>query len=270
MRYGVCTWTFGHRALAEIADRVARLGFEGVELFGDLGLDPQETRRLLADRGLMVLSLTPENVDLAHPDPDVRARALDYYLRLLDFAAALEAPLISCHGAVGRIRPLDSLEAEWHWFAEGVGRIAERAQELGLQVAVELLNRYESHLLNTAAEGLRLLEQVAAPNMGLLLDAYHMNIEEPDLPGAIRMAGERLFLFHVADSNRQGVGRGHTDFAALFRALREIDYRGDVVLECVAPGPDPFTAEKGPETLQWLETYLAESLDMLRGLGKQS
>lgn len=266
MRYGVCTWTFGDLSLVDVAARIARLGFDGLELFGDLTLDAQQTRALLEDHGLAVLSLTPKNVDLAHPDVSVRTEALDHYLRLLDLAVALGAPLISCHGAVGRVRPLDSQEAEWGWFVEGVQQIAERAATRGLGVALELLNRYESHLLNTTAEGLRFIEAVGAPNVGLLLDAYHMNIEEPDLPGAVRAAGKHLLLFHVADSNRQGVGRGHTDFAALMRALKAINYRGDLVLECVAPGPNPFTADKGPDTLRWLETFLAESLAALQEL----
>jgi sugar phosphate isomerase/epimerase len=265
MRYGVCTWTFGREPLASIARRVADVGLDGVELAGDLSLDPRQTRRLLADHGLTVLSITPENVDICHPDPSVRRPAVDYYLRLVDWAAELGAPLISCHGAVGRVRAVKTYAEERRLYLEAVGQIAARAREAGLRVALELLNRYEAHLLNTVAAGLRFLAELGADNVGLLVDAYHANIEEPDLPLAIWLAGDRLFLFHVADSNRQAVGRGHTDFVAVTRALRAIGYQGDIIFECVPPGPDPFTADKGPGSLATLETYLRESLALMQG-----
>ena len=102
--------------------------------------------------------------------------------------------------------------------------------------------------------------------MGILLDAYHMNIEEADPAAAIRRAGHRLWLYHAADSNRQSIGRGHTDFAAQMAALSDIDYQGPVILECTAPGPDPFAPIKGDNYLDWLETYLQESRDWLRKL----
>ena len=81
------------------------------------------------------------------------------------------------------------------------------------------------------------------------------------------MNGNRLvicYLYHVADSNRQGVGRGHTDFSAQLQALREVDYRGPIILEVTAPGPDPFTAIKDADSRTWLETYLRESVAWLR------
>jgi D-psicose/D-tagatose/L-ribulose 3-epimerase len=259
-RLGVCTWTFGEMPLQEIARRLSRLGFDGVELMGDLKLyTAQEAAQIMQDHGLTVFSLTPENVDLAHPDAAVRAEVTDYYLRLSDFAAEFGKPIVSCHGYVGRVRALSSMAQERAWFVEGVRQIAGRAQALGLRVAMEVLNRYESHLLNTAAEALDFVTEVSADNLGILLDAYHMNIEESHPAAALRQVGERLFLYHVADSNRQGVGRGHTDFAAQMDALADIGYTGPIILECTAPGPDPFTAIKDENSLVWLETYHKES-----------
>jgi len=264
MRFGVCTWTFGDMPLPQLAGRLAALGLDGVELFGDLSVDPGEARRVLADHGLVALSVTPDDVDLAHPDAEVRGRALDYYLRLVDWAADLGAPLISCHGAVGRVRALSDQQREWDLLVHGVLALSERARGVGLKVAMELLNRYESHLLNSTEQGLRFLSEVDRPGIGLLLDAYHMNIEEPDPAAAVREAAEHLMLLHVADSNRQAVGRGHTDFAAIAAALGDIDYGGDVVFECVAPGPDPFTWDRGPGTHDVLEGFLSESLRRMR------
>lgn len=267
MRYGVCNWIFGDEDLGATAAFLAEAGFDGVELKGDLELyQPAEVKAVLGDHGLAVLSLTPEDVDLAHPDDRVRAEALDYYLRLLDFAAAVEAPLVSCHGAVGRVRALADYRKEYAHFVTGVQRIAGRAAELNLRLAMEVLNRYESHLLNTAAQAVEFVTNVGAPNVGILLDAYHMNIEEADPSAAILGAGERLFLFHVADSNRQAVGRGHADFVSLMRALRRVGYAGDVIVECTAAGPDPFTPIKGGGWHDEVRQYAAESLRLLKAL----
>jgi sugar phosphate isomerase/epimerase len=271
MRYGVCNWIFGDEDLAVTAAFLAQAGFDGLELKGDLQLyRPAHVVDVLGEHGLAVLSLTPEDVDLAHPESRVREEALDYYLRLLDFAAAVGAPVVSCHGAVGRVRALAAIEEEYAYLLAGVQRIAARAAELNLRLAMEVLNRYESHLLNTAAQAVQFVADVAdvadvsAPNVGILLDAYHMNIEEADPAAAILDAGEHLILFHAADSNRQAVGRGHTDFLALMGALRRVGYAGDIVIECTAAGPDPFTPVKGPGWRDQVRRYAAESLKTLK------
>jgi len=247
------------------ASFLAQAGFDGVELKGDLRLyQPAEVNAVLGDHGLVVLSLTPEDVDLAHPDAGVRDEALDYYLRLLDFAVAVGAPVVCCHGAVGRVRALADCEGERLHFLTGVQRIAARAAELNLRLAIEVLNRYESHLLNTAAQAIAFVTDIGAPNAGILLDAYHMNIEEADPATAILDAREHLVLFHAADSNRRAVGRGHTDFVALTRALWRIEYTGDVIIECTAAGPDPFTPVKGSGWRDEVRRYATESLHLLR------
>ncbi len=257
---GVCTWTFGDMSLAEIAQRLAALSYDGVELMGNLAAyQAADAARILQDHKLTVFSLTPDNVDLAHPDPSIRAEAIDYYLRLLDFAAELGQPLVSCHGYVGRVRPVSTQTEERTMFVEAVRQIAERAGQLNLRLVIEVLNRYEAHLVNTGAEAMDFVNDVGAENVGILLDAYHMNIEEADPAEAIRQAGSRLWLYHAADSNRQGIGRGHTDFTSQLAALSEIGYQGPIILECTAPGPDPFTAIKGKDSIDWLETYLQES-----------
>ena len=262
---GVCTWTFGDMSLAKIAQRLAALNYDGVELMGNLNAyKPAAAAKILQDHTLKVFSLTPDNVDLAHPNDSIRAEAVDYYLRLLEFAAALGQPLVSCHGYVGRVRPVSTLAEERALFVEAVRQLATRAAQLELRLVIEVLNRYEAHLVNTAAEALDFVNQVGADNVGILLDAYHMNIEEADPAEAIRQAGSRLWLYHTADSNRQGIGRGHTDFTAQLAALAEVGYQGPIILECTAPGPDPFTPIKGEDFLDWLELYLRESQEWLR------
>lgn len=265
MRYGVCTWIFGDQPLPEVAARLASLGYDGVELMGDLArVDAREVKGVLSGHGLRVLSLTPQNVDLAHPDSRMRQEALDYYYHLLDLASALDNPIVCCHGAVGRVRAVTSYQEEWSLFVEAVRHIAQRAEQQGLSLAMEVLNRYEAHLLNTAREALRFIQEVSMENVGILLDAYHMNIDEADLRSAILAVREHLFLFHAADSNRQAVGRGHTDFIGVMRALHEVGYDGSVIIECTASGPDPFTPIKGEGWREEVWQYVAESLGLLR------
>ena len=121
------------------------------------------------------------------------------------------------------------------------------------------IDEHEVHLVNTAAEALQFVEEVGYDNVGILLDAYHMNIEESSPAAALRSAGAQLSLYHAADSNRQAIGRGHTDLWAQLAALDEIGYTGPIIMECTAPGPDPFTAIKDESSIGWLETYLEES-----------
>lgn len=257
---GVCTWTFGTRPLSKIAKRVADIGLDGVELLGELkAYTAVQAKQILADHNLTAYSLTPENVDLTHPDSAVRRQAIDYFYRLIDFAAELGNPLVSCHGLVGRVAPLATQAEEDEWLVSGVQQVADRAAQNGLKVVFEVLNRYETHQVRTGREALSLLDTVQRDNVALLMDAYHMNIEEADPAAALRTVGNRLGLYHAADSNREGVGRGHTDFAAQTAVLRLINYDGPIIFECTPPGPNPFTPSKGDEDWEWLELFLRES-----------
>jgi sugar phosphate isomerase/epimerase len=266
-RYGVCTWMFADTPLETVATRLSEIGYDGVELLGDLEKHaPHPVRRTLEPRGLAILSLTPEDVDLAHPDRATREQAVDYYLRLLTFAKETDAPLASCHGAVGRIRALSTQKEEEALLLEGVKRIADKAEALSIDVAMEVLNRYESHLLNTASDARRFVDEVGSKRVGILLDTYHMNIEEPDPVAALSTAGDKLFLFHAADSNRRAVGRGHVPFPSLVHSLVKMGYAGSVVVETPASGPDPFTPVKGPDFAEKVFEETAHSLAQLRQL----
>lgn len=263
MRFGTCTWVWGDEPLERIAARASSVGLDGVELFGDVSLDPRAVSSALQARGLEIFSLTPANVDLCHPDAAVRGAALDYYVRLVEFAEQVGEPIVSCHGLVGRVRALESQTRELDWFADAVAKLAAPGR---IRIALELLNRYESHLLNNVAQGLGFLRALNLPNVGLLLDAYHMNIEESNLAEAVTRAGEKLFLFHAADSNRLAVGRGHIDFKAIVHSLRKLPYHGGIIFECVAPGPDPFRAVKDQDSNGMVETYVRESVAEMKEL----
>ncbi|WP_306146306.1 sugar phosphate isomerase/epimerase [Roseibium sp. MMSF_3412] len=266
-KIGCCTWIFGGAPLGDIAQRVRRSGLDGVELFGDVdGLDPSSARNILNGEGLDIFSITPGDADISHPDAAVRNAGIDYYDRLMDWARALGEPLISCHGQVGRIKPVASQQEEDELLVASVDRICAMARARGLKVVFEILNRYETHQVRTVSEGLALLDAVRADNLRLLPDAYHMNIEEDDPAAALREGAGRIGLYHAADSNRCGIGQGHTDFTAQLSALRGIGYSGPIILETNAPGPNPFSPEKSGGFREIVEAQLSASGTELRKL----
>jgi sugar phosphate isomerase/epimerase len=114
----------------------------------------------------------------------------------------------------------------------------EEAERCGVQLCVEAINRYEADFLNTAAEAVSFIEQFGSKQVGLLLDTFHMNIEEACLMGPIRQYAEYLFHVHLADSNRLAPGWGHLDFPSLLRELSAAGYRGSLGLEYL-PLPSP-------------------------------
>jgi sugar phosphate isomerase/epimerase len=265
--YGVCTWIFGDADLRRLAPALAEAGFAGVELLADVDrYKAASTRRVLAESGLDIFSLTPVEADLAHPDGTVRKSAIDAYRRMIDFAAELGAPMVACHGAVGRIHPFSTREQELHLLEDSVQRVVDHAASCEVRVAFEILNRYETNLVRTVAEANALFAEVEADSLGLLLDTYHMNIEESDLPSAVAAAGDRLFLLHVADSNRQAPGRGHVPFLDILGAARQGGYVGPLVVESCPAGADPFAVDPDPGTFSRALAEAAAAVAYLREL----
>ncbi len=131
---------------------------------------------------------------------------------------------------------------------------ASVASDMQVSMAFEPLNRYETDLVHTVVEGLELIRQVGSPNLGLLLDTFHMNLEEPDICKSIRQAGKSIFHFHVADSNRWHPGAGHLDFKAILKALESTGYTGWISGEFM-PFPDAdVAAQRNIEHLKSLLT----------------
>ncbi|MGI3900288.1 MAG: sugar phosphate isomerase/epimerase family protein [Janthinobacterium lividum] len=114
---------------------------------------------------------------------------------------------------------------------EVIQRVAETAAKSGIVLGLEVVNRYETNILNTAAQGVEMCRRVGAPNVKVHLDVYHMNIEESDIPQAIIETGEHLGYFHTGDSHRGYMGSGSIDLAGVFRALVKADYKGPITFE---------------------------------------
>jgi D-psicose/D-tagatose/L-ribulose 3-epimerase len=119
----------------------------------------------------------------------------------------------------------------WKSSVEAIAETGDMAKQAGVDLVLEVVNRFESNLLNTTAQGLKFIEDTGSDHVRLHLDTFHMNIEEADSAAAIRLAGDRLGYFHVGESNRGYLGDGMIDFDRIFDALVEIDYSRDVVFE---------------------------------------
>ncbi len=272
MRYAVSNWIYGEEALAQTVARLERLGFDGIELRGEPGLyERAHLRGLLQEHRLSVTSICGmypgprDRRDLSHPDAGVRREAVAYVRACVDLAAGCGAGVvIVTPNPVGKTQPLADPAEEWRWAVEAVREAASGCEGREVRLAIEPINRYETYLINTVERALQFARQVDHPAVAVMLDTFHANIEDPDVADAARRAGSTLAHVHVADSNRQGVGRGHIDFPRLLRALVEIGYDGALALEPLPPLANPYDAMAGRRSSDVSERYAAESLQLLR------
>jgi len=236
--------------------RIAGWGYDGVELaIRDPRLvDGVALLDTLARYGLRVPAIGTgqawgeEGLSFTDPDPARREQAIQRVSAHVPLAAQAHA-LIIIGLLRGVVRPGVSPQQALAWLVEALLRTTEAAGARGVRLCLEPINRYETTLINTVAQGLDLIERVGASNLGLLLDTFHMNIEEPVLEDSIRAAGDRLYHVHVADSNRWYPGAGHVDFAGVIGALRQAGYTGWLSAE-IMPEPDPDTAAR--RTIEYL------------------
>lgn len=235
---------------SERLQKAARLGYDGVELMvvrpGQL--DARAIHTQISESGLAVVAIASgaiyllDKLTLLASDVEVSRQATVRLHALIDFAAALEAPLVTIGSFRGRLAWAGGQPARKR-LIEILQMAAERGAERGVRLVLEPLNRYESDLLNNADEGLALIAEVGHSHLGLLLDTYHVNIEEASLTEPFRqgIAAGKLWHVHLGDSNRLPPGEGHLDFPSIIATLREMDYQGYLSAELLAR-PDPDTA----------------------------
>lgn len=234
--------------LAENVARIKALGYDGVELaVRDPALiDVPALMSLLKEHRLPVPAIgtgqayVEEHLSFVDPKEATRLKAIERIKAQARLAEVLDALVI-----IGLVRGKRDLElppaSAEQWLVDALQECATHSP--GVRFAIEPINRYETNLVNTARSGLDLLEKVDRKNVGLLLDTFHMNIEEPSMTESIKLVGDLLFHFHVADSNRWYPGAGHIDFRSVFETLEEIGYTGTVSAE-ILPVPDPDMAAK--------------------------
>ncbi len=231
---------------------IASLGYDGVELaIRDPKLvDLEALDKLIHQYGLRVPAIGTgqawgeEGLSFTDPDRSIRSAGIERIKRHMQVADHFHALIII--GLIrGTLQPGVEPAQAMGWLVEALHECSESAQAHNLRLALEPINRYETALINNTAQALELIERVNAPNLGLLLDTFHMNIEEAVIQDSLCCSAARLFHFHVADSNRWYPGAGHLDFKSILGTLRESGYRGWLSGEFL-PLPDAETAaQKG-------------------------
>ncbi len=230
--------------------RIASYGYDGVELaVRDPQLvDADELEAVVTRHRLKVPAIGTgqawgeEGLSFTSDDPAVRSAAVTRVKSHVPLARRLGAVIIL--GLIRGITPAGQSHAQsMDYLVDALRECAAAAAPEGVRFALEPLNRYETDLIHSVEEGLDLIQRVDAENFGLLLDTFHMNIEEASIEASTRAAGERIFHFHVADSNRWYPGAGHLDFASILGALRDTGYMGYVSGEFM-PMPDADTGAR--------------------------
>ncbi len=235
--------------LAEYERRMARaaaIGFDLMSFSQDVLFlyDAEKKKRFLgaaSEHGLRIsymAGLGPKQ-DICSDSAEDRRRAIAHLRALAEKAAEMAAiagdPGADVGGAITGVmrQGLDGREKE-RCRANAASAMREAmhtAEDLGVTFHIEVLNRFEHFLINTCEEALGFLDEVGSPNLAMMLDTYHMNIEEDSLGDAIVRAGDRLGTFHVGENNRRPPGRGHIPWDEVASALQQIGYDRDVVME---------------------------------------
>lgn len=215
-------------------ERAARVGFSGLEIASDpAALDAKEVRAALKEYGLScwgAATLMKEGRDLVHPDGYIRRATLEYVKDTIRWVAEAGGSVVTITPAIGKLAPAADPDVEWSWLVDGLREAQDLAGDLGIRIGMELLCRFETYLCNTVDRGLQLSRDVGS-GFGVVLDVFHMNIEEVDLAGAIRKAAPHLVDFHVADNNRHPPGQGAVSWATILEALSAAEYKGCLTVE---------------------------------------
>lgn len=221
-------------------EKAKQAGFDVLEVSsGILALSDDELTALrdaAKEAGLVLtacLGLT-KDMDVSSADDATRAKGIDYMKRL--FVAMDKADIRKLGGIIYAYWPCDYSQpvdkpAVRERSINSVRELADEAARFGIELEIEVVNRFEHFLINDAKEAVQYVKDVARPNVKVMLDCFHMNIEEDNMGDAIRYAGEHLGHFHIGECNRKVPGKGHMPWDELGQALRDIGYQGYVVME---------------------------------------
>jgi sugar phosphate isomerase/epimerase len=236
--------------LAETCAQAAKLGFDAIEIFAPSAgeIDRPLLRELLDRFHLRVAAFGTgagwivRRLHLCHPDALRRADALRFIHEMIDLGAEFGAPAI-LGSMQGRAEGAVSREEALTLVRKALGEFDAHAQRAGCRFLVEPLNRYETNLCNRVADVCMMIDELGLGSTSVLADLFHMNIEEPSVPEALRAGGKRIGHLHFADSNRRAMGMGHTEVAPIVEVLEAISFNGYLSAE-IFPVPDSTAAAR--------------------------
>lgn len=238
MNFWEKTWDADH---AKYIKKAADIGFDILEFQAQALLDMSSERmsylkQYAQEQGIeLTYSLgLDQKYDVSSTDENTRLGGIDYLKRIVEKVSFMGGSIISGVSYAGWGIPeglTDDKSAYWENSVNSMKKVLKTAEDYGITYCVEAVNRFEGVLINTAEEALRYVNEFDSNNIGVLLDTYHMNIEENSIGDAIRLVGDKLFGFHTGENNRTPPGRGHLDWDEIFSALADINYKGRIVSE---------------------------------------
>jgi sugar phosphate isomerase/epimerase len=236
-------------------------GFDAVEIFppGPEALKVSDVKKLLGDQGLSLAAVgtgagwVKHKLRLTDGNAAVRLKAREFVKSIIDFAGALGAPAI-IGSMQGRHGDGVTREAALGYLTEAVQQLGSHARQYGVPLLYEPINRYETNLITSIVDGASWLRPLGDCNVLLLADLFHMNIEEVDLPAAIRAAKGFIGHVHFVDSNRRPAGLGHLDYAPIAAALLETGYDRYCSAEAL---PYPDSDQAAEQTIKTFRTYFS-------------
>lgn len=239
MNFWEKNWAADH---AKYIKKIAKLGYDILEFQAQPLLEMtdehiRELKRIADGEGVTLtysLGLDP-NYDVSSLDEKMRTGGVTYLQNIIKKMQIGGGTLLSGVSYAGWGTPnvvMDDKSAYWNQSVKSMKEIIKTAEDCGVTYCVEAVNRFETCLINTAKEALQYVAEIESPNIGILLDTYHMNIEESNIADAIRLVGaERMKNFHTGENNRTAPGRGHLNWDEIFGTLAEIGYKGPIVSE---------------------------------------
>lgn len=246
VKFGVSTWLWTSPFTTEtisLFPKIKAMGFDAVEIpveYPEM-IDVKVVKSALDQHGLDVIvcgAFGPTR-DLTNDDPAVHETCFQYIVQCLDFcnvwgAKFLAGPMYSAVGKARMVSP-EQRKKEWDRAVANLYKVCKLAHERNLEIALEPLNRFESDMVNTAEDVLRLVNDINHPAAKIMLDGFHMAIEERNIESAITSVGDRLIHLQVAENYRGTPGTGQTPWNALRQGLQNINYKGVISIESFTP-----------------------------------
>ncbi|MEL6895287.1 MAG: sugar phosphate isomerase/epimerase [Planctomycetota bacterium] len=258
--------------LLPVMQQLKDMGYDGVELpMFNLDLDYAALGRHLDDLGLARTAVTirGEEDNPISPEASVRAKAVELNKKTLDCCAAagVETIVGPYHSALGVFSGAGPTEDEWKWGVDVMHQTAEYAGEVGVQLGVECLNRFECYFLNTHADSARFVREVDHPACGMMYDTFHSNIEEKDVAAAVAAGGDKLLHIHISENDRSTPGAGNVRWDENFDAIVKSGFDSWLVIEAFGLAlPEIAAATKIWRRMYQTELQLAEEgLKFMRG-----
>ena len=246
VKFAVSTWLWTspfNRETTTLFPKIKSYGYDAVEIpVEDPALiDIDWVKKALADNGLspVICGAFGPSRDLTHEDPAFHQTCFDYLDSCFEIASELGADFVAgpMYSAVGKARLVspEQKKIEWNRAVTNLRKVCNTAAKHGLEIAIETLNRFETDLINTAAELKQLITDINEPQAKAILDGFHMNIEEPSIEEAIKAVGDKLIHVQVSENYRGTPGTGQTNWAAWKRGLEAVNYQGYVSIESFTP-----------------------------------